>query len=57
MTRVEEIFYKVANASMMTWQLDFNNPDEETKKAIDDLNKSLNEACQALRKLKALEEK
>jgi hypothetical protein len=57
MTKVEEIFYKVANASMMTWQLDFNCKSEEEKKAIDELNKALNDACSALRKLRALEEK
>lgn len=57
MTRVEEIFYKVANASMMTWQLDFDCKSEEEKKIIDELNKSLNDACQALRKLRAIETK
>ena len=57
MTKVEEIFYKVANASMETWQLDFNCKSEEEKKAIDELNQALKDACQALRKLKALEEK
>ena len=55
MTRVEEIFYKVANANMMTWQLDFENPSDEKKKAIDELNKALNDACNALRKLRAIE--
>lgn len=57
MTTVEEIFYKVANASMMTWKLDFNCKSEEEKKAIDELNQALNDACQALRKLRAIEEK
>ena len=56
MTNVEEIFYKVANASMMTWPLDFNCKSKEEKKAIDELNKSLNDACQALQKLRAMEE-
>ena len=56
MTKVEEIFYKVANASMMTWQLDLNCKSEEEKKTIDELNKALNDACQALRKLRTMEE-
>lgn len=57
MTTVEEIFYKVANASMLTWRLDFDCKTDEEKKAIDEVNKALNDACQALRKLRALETK
>lgn len=57
MSTVEEIFYKVANASMLTWRLDFDCKSDEQKKAIDEVNKALNDACQALRKLRALETK